>query len=246
VSEPRRYEFQGRDVTLPVMVRDASSLVATYLVRSEPARAFLPGPELELVEVLPGRTLFSIAAVKYVDNDLGAYDEVALTFFVRRRGESGWLPYLGPVVDFMRGRLATYISHMPVNQSFTRDAGEGIWGFPKTVERIEILDLGDRRSVRLEMDGRHVLTVAGGHGGTMKLPETPMRTYSYIDGILHETAFTLAATDAGFRIGSGELTLGDHPIAERLRAMGLPALPVASAWMGHQRGRFDAPVRVPL
>ncbi|MBW2405179.1 MAG: hypothetical protein JRF42_15590, partial [Deltaproteobacteria bacterium] len=52
---PKDYLIQGRTVTMPCIVRDACSATATWLVRSRAARALLPGPELEIAEVLPGR-----------------------------------------------------------------------------------------------------------------------------------------------------------------------------------------------
>ena len=119
----RRWVFEGREVTLPVVIRDAASAVATYLVPSAAARRLLPGPELDVVELLPGRALFSIAAIDYRDNDLGDYNEVSLALFVHRRGERAGVPYLGPALDFMRNRVATYIWKLPVDQRFTCAAG---------------------------------------------------------------------------------------------------------------------------
>src|SRR5207247_9868608 len=79
----RRWDFEGREVTMPVVVRDAASAAATYLVPSAAARRLLPGPELDVVELLPGRALFSIAAIDYRDNDPGDYNEVSLPPLVR-------------------------------------------------------------------------------------------------------------------------------------------------------------------
>src|SRR5512143_3154614 len=146
-----RYVFQGREVTLPVVVRDASSMAATFLVSAAAARRLLRDDKLDVVEVFPGRALFSIACIDYVDNDLGDYHEVCIALFVHERGKGPLVPYLGSVVDFFRNRIGTYILHLPVNQSFTRDAGEGIWGFPKTVEEIDFTDTDGRRSCRLTM-----------------------------------------------------------------------------------------------
>ena len=243
-ADAPRYVFQGREVTMPVVVRDASSAAATYLVDATAARTLLPGPELEVVEVFPGRALFSVACIDYVDNDLGDYNEVSLAFFVRRRGEHPAVPYLGNVVDFVRNRLATYIKHLPVTQRFTRDAGAGIWGFPKTVQTIDFADTEGRRTCTLTMDGHHVLTFSSFRGGRFTLPDLPMTTYSYIDGALHETVFTAGATEVGFGMGGAQLSLGDHPVADELRSLGLPHAAVMTVWMGHQHGRFETPVPV--
>jgi hypothetical protein len=237
----RRWVIQGREVTMPVVVREATSMAATYLVSSAAARALLPGPELDVVELLPGQSLFSIACIDYVDNDLGDYNEVSIALFVHERGQGPLLPYLGNVWGLFRNQLATYIVHLPVDQSFTRDAGAGIWGFPKTVERIDFADAGTRRTCRLEMDGRHVLTFGAERGGRTTLPDVPMRTYSYIDGRLHATTFVSGATEVGFTLGGATLELGEHRIADELRSLGLPRTPLMTVWLGHQHARFEAP-----
>src|SRR6266849_7691012 len=163
----QRWVFEGRGVTMPVVVRDAASAAATYLVPSAAARRLLPGPELDVVELLPGRALFSIAAIDYRDNDLGDYNEVSLALFVRSRGARAGVPYLGPALDFVRNRVATYIWKLPVDQRFTCAAGRGIWGFPKSVEQIAFEDVAGRRRCRTGMDVRQrrrpaALSPAGG------------------------------------------------------------------------------------
>jgi len=66
----------GREVRMPVVVRDAASGAATYLVSAAAARRLLPGPELDVVELLPGRAVLTLACIDYRDNDLGDYNEV--------------------------------------------------------------------------------------------------------------------------------------------------------------------------
>jgi hypothetical protein len=240
----RRYVFGGRQVTLPVVVRDAASGAATYLVSAAAARRLLPGPELDVVELLPGRALLVIACIDYRDNDLGDYNEVSLAVFVRRRRETPGIPYLGTALGLARNRIATYIHRLPVNQRFTCDAGYGIWGFPKTVEQIDFEDAGGRRRCRLVMNGRHVLTIGMLRGGTRRLPDAPMETYSYIDNALHRTRFVSGAEGVGIHLGGAEIELGEHPVAEELRALGLPRRALMSVWMEHSHGRFEAPERV--
>jgi hypothetical protein len=135
------FSIQGRDVRLPVVVRHATSGQASFLVSAAAARKLIPGPGLDVAEVLPGRALCSIAVIDYRDNDLGDYNEVSIALFVRESAKPAGIPWLGNAVDMVRGRLGTFIVHLPVDQSFTCDAGRTIWGFPKTVQQIEI----DRR-----------------------------------------------------------------------------------------------------
>lgn len=235
-----RYVFQGREVTLPCVVREASSGAATYLVDAAAARRLLPTPELDVAELLPGRALLSIACIDYRDNDLGDYNEISLALFVRERSAPRGLPVLGTAMDFLRGRLATFIHRLPVNQSFTCEAGVGIWGFPKVVQQIEIA-LGDRAICTWHADGQHVFTFSVPRGGNQSMPDRELVTYTMREGGLHRTRFVSGASGVGFRLGGAELSLGSHPIAAELRTLGLPKRALMSAWMEKMHGRFEAP-----
>lgn len=238
------FVIQGREVRLPVVVRDAASGAATYAVSARAARRLIPGDVLEPVEIWPGTALCSLAVIQYRDNDLGDYNEVSIAFFVRERGAARGIPYVGTIADFFRGRVATYIRHLPVDQSFTCDAGRTIWGFPKTVERIDFAPTAGsgRASCALAMDGAAVLTLSIPRGGSRRLPDTVMTTYSFIDGVPHKTAFRSGGEGVGFHLGGAELTLGTHPIADELRSLGLPKRALMTMWMEHMHGSFDAAV----
>ncbi len=246
-SDPDAPSFliQGLRVPLPCHVRDASSAAASFLVDADAARRLLPSPELDAVEVLPGRALLSVAAVDYRDNDLGDYDEVSVALFVRERRAGGGLPYLGPAVDLLRGRLPTCILHLPVDQPFTCEAGRVIWGFPKTLDGIRMEVEPDWLRCRWEKEGRHVQTFTAPRGGTRSLPEQSLVTYSILEGALHRTRFVSRADEVGFRLGAGgvSLELGDHPVADELRALG-PGAALFSVWMGHMEARFEAPEKL--
>jgi hypothetical protein len=232
------YEIQGREVKFPVVVRHATSGSATFPVSTEAVRRLLPGPELEVAEVWPGRALCSLAIIDYKDNDLGDYNEVSIAFFVRPRSQPRGIPYLGSVVDLMRGRLGTYIHHLPVNQGFTCEAGRRIWGFPKTVQQIDFEVREDRATCKLVYEGEHALTLSLPRGGAKTLPDKEMVTYTWIDGALHRCPFTSGADGFGVKFGGAELVLGSGPIADELRSLGLPRSAIMTTWMEHMRGRF--------
>lgn len=240
-SRSVQYVIHGRSVTMPCVVRDACVATATWVVSSRAAQDLLPGAELEIVEIAPGRGLLSIACIDYRDNDLGDYNEVSVAVFVRKSGERRKIAYLGSAIDLMRGLLPTHILHLPVDQSFTCEAGRVIWGFPKTVDDIELDTGGDRARCVWNKDHHTVLKLSVPCGGHRRLPEQTLRTYSYIDGALHETRFTSSAEDVGIRLGGARIELGAHPIADELRSLGLPKPALMSVWMGKMRGRFEAP-----
>lgn len=242
-TTPPSYEIQGHRVTMPVVVRDASASVATFLVSSRVARSIVP-PDFEVVELFPRRTALAIALIDYRDNDLGDYDEVSLTFFVRPRGTMRGLPWISGWLDLLSGQLGTWIWKLPVNQAFTCEAGRTIWGFPKTVEEIEITRENGNVRCRLAMDGRHVLTLSVPAGGTRTLPEQDTVTYTLIEGIPHRTRFVQGGSGVGFAVGGARLELGTHGIADALGLLGLPKRALFTMHTEHMTGRFEAPEKL--
>lgn len=225
------YEIQGRTVALPVLVRDASAGVAFFEVDAAAAARFLPGEAFEVVESSPGRAQLLVALIDYRDNDLGDYLEVGLTLFVRPAGSTD------PEDD------GTFIVHLPVDQAFTCEAGNAIWGFPKSVQEITADHREGSSAWTLVMDGRLVARITVPRGGTDEMPQLPIHTYTYVDGEPRRTRFAQGGTGAQVVLG-GEgvsLELGDHPIAEELGRLGLAtgAEAVMSTWTEHLQASFD-------
>ena len=179
------YEIQGQTVTLPCDVRDASSGTVMYMVPANEAQRLVP-EAFEVLEPAPGQTQMSLLMVDYKDNDLGDYYEVGIIFFVRPAGQPD-------------AEVGTFIYKLPVNQSFTQEAGFKIWGFPKTVEEIAFDYADDSATCRLEMDGRHVFTLTVPRGGDGETTDTESIGYTIIDGIPHRNTFV--------RGGTGEQTV---------------------------------------
>ncbi|MDX6199455.1 MAG: hypothetical protein QOJ79_2606 [Actinomycetota bacterium] len=221
------YDILGTTVTMPVEVRDASAGTVAYEVDAAAASALLPSV-FEVAEVAPGRAHLAIVVVDYRDNDLGSYREVGLMFFVR--------PAAG-------GEDGTFIVRLPVDQPFTCEAGQAIWGFPKTIEQIDLDYADDGVTCALRMDGELVLRVrlprdAGADG---EMPPTPMTAYTMLDGAPHATTFTQGG--AGFSMGFDgvELELGTHPVAKELASLGLSPTPAFTTWTEHMRATFESP-----
>jgi hypothetical protein len=242
-AEALHYEIQGRTVALPVEVRDASSGAATFLVPTSAASRLIPS-NFRLAEILPGRGICSLAMVDYKDNDLGDYNEMAIGFMVVPKGNRAAIPYLGTMLDLFRGQLASHITHMPVDQSFTRDAGCMIWGYPKTIQEIEIEYLGERARARLVVDGKHALTLSLPRGGDRTIPESSITTLSLIEGVPHRTVATQRIEGMGIRMGGAQLELGTGQIADELRSLGMPRRAMMSVWMEHMEASFGAPEKL--
>lgn len=221
------YDIAGRTVTMPVQVRDASAGTVLWDVDATAAQALLPA-DFEVAETAPGRANLAIALVDYRDNDLGSYLEIGLILFVRPRagGEEG-----------------NFIVHLPVDQEFTCEAGQRIWGFPKTVESIERVDGDGSTTWTLQMDGELVLRLTMPRGGSDEAPAMPMTSYTVLDGAPRATAFSQWGKGSQLVIGGEGVTLelGSHPIAKELESLGLPAEPQLSTWTEQMQATFETP-----
>ena len=241
-AAPATYTIQGREVRLPVEVRDASTIVAFYVVPAAAAQRLVDPTGLRVATILPGRTLCTIGAVDYHDNDLGTYHEVAITFFVRERRARA-LPFVGTLLGLIRGTLATYIHHLPVDGEFTCEAGQTIWGFPKFMSEIAIVHGRGLKTAVLQVGGQHVLTQNVRTGGSRTMPERDQISYALRDGTLFRTRAQMRGTGMGVRLGGAKLELGDHPIADELRTLGLPRRALASSSIARMSATFYAAIR---
>jgi hypothetical protein len=220
------YDVAGQSVELPVQVRDASAGTAMFEVDAAAAAALLPTDAFEVVEVAPGRAHFAVIVVDYRDNDLGSYREVGLTLFVRPRAG---------------GPDGTFILRLPVDQAFTCEAGRTIWGFPKTIEVIDLDYAPESVTCRLEMDGELVLRIRLPRGGADELPAIPMTAHTLRDGVPCATPFEQRGTGAQLVFDSSgvELELGAHPVAKELTPLGLPAPAFMSTWTEKMQATFE-------
>ena len=228
-----RYTIQGRNVELHVEVRSATNASALWLVPAAGVAALLPDDAFQPLDVGGGQTQLILGLIDYQDNDLGDYREVAVIFFVHPRGA-------GPE------QAGSYIWRLPVDQSFTCEAGCTIWGFPKSVEKIDYAYAPDRVSGTLWMDGRQVFTLRLPRGGEPTADAaTSGYTYTHLHGAPHRTPLTTGGGAVLNPAGApAELELGDHPIAAALRGLGLPKPPALVTWVPHMRGSFGVPEKL--
>jgi hypothetical protein len=221
------HDILGQTVTMPVDVRDGSSATVIFDVALDAARSLAP-TGFEVIESAPGRAQFALALIDYKDNDLGAYLEVGTILFVRPEGG---------------GEDGTFITHLPVTEEFTSVAGNQIWGFPKSVEQIEVTNTDTTSHWVLTMDGELVVDVTVPRGGSDEMAPMPLAAYTLIDGRPHVTRFTQGGSGSGLSMPADVvLTLGNHPIAKELASLNLsPESAVLSTWTEHMQARFEEP-----
>ncbi|MFG2017335.1 acetoacetate decarboxylase family protein [Actinomadura geliboluensis] len=235
-STVQAHAIQGERVTLPVRIRDAAVASAMFAVPARAAQAVIAYSGLTVAEPLPGRAICSLAFVRYADGDLGPYHEFAVAFLVRPPGA----PASG-LLGGLRG-IGAFIHWLPVNQEFTLEAGRTIWGFPKEIADMP-MDLSARvKRCAVRFGGRTAIELAVKPGvpmpGSTAAPKVD--AYSCLDGVTRRTPWTLTPSDVRTRPGGAKVVLGDHPVAEELRGLGLDrARALSTSSVGHLQMVFE-------
>jgi len=211
-------EIQGREITFPMEVTSMRAATLLFTVDAAAAAALLPGDAFEVVEVAPGAAQLVIALCDYVENPWGDYAEVNVGFLARPVGAGDDV-------------IGSFVYRMPVDQEFTCEAGNRVMGFPKTVEAIDVTDDETHVTFALAFDGRPTLRVRLPRAEPVGEPErVEADSYSYLDGVPHATAL-------GMDMGTGlvdpaevEIEVGEGPVADELRSLGLPGPPDVATW----------------
>ncbi|AVP67106.1 acetoacetate decarboxylase family protein [Prescottella equi] len=234
------HQVLGKQVDMPVEIRTASAFMAMYSVPTKAAQRLVDHTGLEILQWRGGRGLCGLVFVDYIDGDLGPYNEFGVTFMVRDHEQRGFNHVRRDLRSLARGKAGALIHQLPVDGEFTLAAGRGIWGFPKIMADFEADHVSDVRRGRVSQDGRLIaeLTVKQGIPMPGRGTNTSLDAYSHLDGVTRRTSWDMNPRGVRTRLGGAELTLGDHPIADELRSLGLPRRALATTTIPDLRMTF--------
>ncbi len=239
------YEVNGRKVRLPLFIRQGRGFAASYTVPSRRVREIVAPTGLQVVDVYPGHTMCTLAAVSFEESDLGAYIEFVVAFAVREEGP--WtLPLVGMALDYYRGRIGMYLHHMSVSDAFVTDVGKSVWGFPVSHMDVRIAHSDGKHICRVHDGDSQVLTFSVRNNPRWAVGAREMNTYAFRNGERYRAPWVVDAQKVGARNGGAELELGQHPFADELRELGLPKRALMSATVGAFSAQLAAPLRTPL
>ena len=242
-------EGQRTPFELPQRYYDWSLMLGHFPASTTAIRRLLPeGLGLEPVTVAPGLALVTLGAFDYRQcATLAPYREVGVMFPVRVH------PALSlPAVPLFRPEwfadLGFYIWQLPVTTEESHDAGVRLWNFPKKVGRIEFDEHKPtrRRRCRWEQDGRHVLTLEVRTSSTSRQFRNFLG-YSVMGGRLQQTLVQTYGDYDESRFGfDANFALGDHPIADQMRELGMIDVPVGRMYCTKAEGILPGPSPVPF
>jgi len=241
------YTIDGKAISFPVIVSDASMLMNGFLVNAKAAQAMLEGTGFQVVEMFPGKAILQLLAIDYKENHLGNYNEGAIIFPVLTPGEKKPFPFFGALRRMGNGTMGNFVYRMPVDQEFTTHAGRFIWGFPKWVSRIDI-EFGPHIARGTFSDEDElVYSIAAKTGGNSASKEQRAASLAIRDGKAWKTYGTTSNSGLTFSLGGETPKIGDsHPLAKELRTLGLPKKPMFTVSVESTRMTFGQPESVEI
>ncbi|MBS9533091.1 acetoacetate decarboxylase family protein [Mycobacterium sp. M1] len=220
-----QHTIAGTVLTMPVRIRQADVHTAMFSVPADAAQQLIDYSGLRVCQHRPGRAVVNLMLARYIDGDLGSYLEFGTAVMVNPPGSDthGWRAL---------GSAGAFIHHLPVDQSFTLEAGRRIWGFPKILADFTIRD-GDRLGFDVAEGGRHIATMEFGRGlpvpGLLTSRSRTLRAFSHLDGVTREVPWEMRVSGVRFQPSGVALHLGTHRYARELAALGLPKRAMLSA-----------------
>lgn len=230
------YLVEGQTVAMPVLVREAKQAAATFLVAHSAAQRVISQTGLVATRQPGGKAIASLALVDYLDNDLGTYKELALAFVV----DDPTRP-----ANATDKTVNTLIHRLPVSEAFTCAAGRGIWGFPKWIADLEV-DFNDAGATCVLRDGALDILRVTLRRGRIPIPRRPLPMNAFScddDGVVRKTPWTTDGVGRQtIRPGGATIEIGyGHPIADELRALGLPKRALMTLFDPNMSASFGAP-----
>lgn len=219
------HTIEGRVLTMPVRVRRARQHTAVFSVDADAAQQMIGYSGLQVCRYRPGRAVVVLMLMHYIDSDLGEYHEYGTNVLVNPPGVN---------VSGVRAlrTAGAFVHHLPVDQTFTLEAGRTIWGYPKVLADFTTRE-GHQFGFDVSVDGQLILGMEFRPGVPIPARFTSgvqtYRTFSHTDGITRETVGESSVTGVRYRGGGVQLRLGDHRWAQELASLGLPKRALVSS-----------------
>lgn len=214
---------------MPVRIRKADVHTAMFSVSADAAQRLIDYSGLQVCRHGPGRAVVTLMLARYLDGDLGQYHEFGTCVMVNPPGSQrrGWRALQN---------AAAFIHHLPVDQTFTLEAGRKIWGFPKIMAEFIVRD-GANFGFDVSAEGSHIAGIDFGRGvpvpSLLTSRSQVLTTYTYADGTTREVPWEMKVSGVRGGIGGATLRLGDHPYSKELASLGLPRRAMVSGSVAH-------------
>lgn len=209
--------IDAEPVVFPVRSNDLNAFTLGFTTPAERARPLLAGTALEPVVGPDGATEILLALHEYVSGDWGPLNAVNLCVLARPTG--------------VTGGDGLFLVEAPIDEPFGNEASYWAMGIPRRLGEVQVARSGDEVAFRVVEDGQSALAVRL----RRRVPAPPWvplarRLFTYVDRVPHVVPLDIGFPTAGLDPADVHVELGQGPLAEALRALGLPDRPDLCTW----------------
>ena len=223
---------------LPILYYRDDAFALYFTADYEKVKAAMPSDKLHPV-ILPGnKAIVAICAFNYIDTSIGPYGEVAVALpAVFDKQMTAFSGLLAAIRESGYAGFGVVVMHLPVTRVEARDAGRGEWGYTKFIADMHFSISPEYMECRMLEGDAHILDLRLKRKGFYLRDKKPLTTFSVKDGDLIKTVIPQKATKRiSLMPGGSELKLGDHPVAESIRNLGISNRPFMSVYFPERAG----------
>jgi len=213
------------NVGLPILYKKTAALTALFKVPLTAMNGLLQGTGLTSAPAGNDSALAAVVFFRYDETSIGPYNEAALATIVTREGHAAPpIPLVDISLPVALRRSAVHILDLPVTTAIANAAGREIWGYPKFVTEIPVaLEKGHFAGSVKDPEGTGIMEMSGDLGPGLPIPASDMVLLSHLHGEMVRARIDVRASMRAHRGRGLKLTIGtsSHPMAERLRTLGL-------------------------
>jgi Acetoacetate decarboxylase (ADC) len=222
--------------SLPITYHRSEQVVSVHAIAFEATRALLPTDALHPVRLPDGHALLAVTAARYLEGTAEGmdprelpYGETMIMVFVTRTPSRPFVPILrGMLPGAGQPPMGGFLLHLATTYRAGRDLGRAL-GYPAFTADFAFEDDVCERRVSVAEGGREILRQTVATRGRVTADRRPSVVYTVRGEELLETV----SPCSGYlqqRMGShsGSLQLGDHPVADMVRALEPSPTPVVT------------------
>jgi hypothetical protein len=234
VRKPLFYAVRGLTgtlITVPVEYVDGRQIEVHLPVATEAIRDLLPNQKLHPVEHAPGQAIIAVTANEFRRLKTSSpYNELAIAIPAIYDPDGEALP-------------GVYLLYLPVSTEMARWYGVDALGLPKFLASIEFEDSADAVCCYLRAGSKEILRLEVPSLPTQQ-EEWHMHVFGLLDNRLVQTPWHTTGLRgmADGKAVQAQFALGDHPIADALRELGIGSQPISSFYVPAMRNTLGKPV----
>ena len=215
---------------LPIHYFRDDLFVLYYTADYAKVKAAMPSDNLHPLVFPGGKAIAAIFAFNYIDTAIGPYGEIGVGLpAVFGKPITAVKSLAAALLESNYPGFGVVVMHLPVTGVEARDAGRGEWGYTKFIADMHFSIAPEYLQCRMLEGDEHILDIHVKRKGVYIRDKKPQTTYSVLNGNLVKTVIPQQATKRIALMPSGSyVKLGNHPMADSIRDLGLSARPFMS------------------